>query len=523
MSDVVPPIGAIGLGRWAWRQFTSMRTALVLLFLLALASIPGSVLPQRGTNPIGVRDWIEEHGAVGTALDAVGMFDVYAAPWFAAVYLLLFTSLVGCVIPRLGQLWRSWRKPPPPAPRRMSRLAGTVSRSVDQRPEEVLEEVRAVLAGGRWRVREGADESGVWLSAEKGYLKDAGNLFFHIALLFILVGVGIGGVFGWRGSVIVREGQGFSNTITQYDDWSGGRFVTPTDLPPFSFTLDSFDVEFERQGAQRGEPRSFDAQVTYRTAPDAAAKQASVQVNQPLDVGAAKVYLVGHGYAPGFVVTDAAGATVFDDAVVFLPQDGVFNSTGVIKIPDTDPPLGFDGLFLPTVGTAADGSATSTFPGADDPGVVLVGWRGDLGLDSGVPQSVYSLQTEGMERIGVAALRPGQSWTMPGGGTVTFTGWQRWASFQIANNPGQGWALLAALLAMLGLSISVIVQRRRLWVKAGAEVGRDDGPGQAGRPASRTVVEVGGLMRTSSLDEAPVGALVDDIDQVVAILTKEHA
>src|SRR5215472_17434993 len=42
------PLAPAGWLRWFWRQLTSMRTALILLFLLALASVPGSVLPQEG-------------------------------------------------------------------------------------------------------------------------------------------------------------------------------------------------------------------------------------------------------------------------------------------------------------------------------------------------------------------------------------------------------------------------------------------------------------------------------------------
>ncbi len=42
-----PALGPRELLRWAWRQLTSMRTALLLLLLLALAAVPGSVVPQR--------------------------------------------------------------------------------------------------------------------------------------------------------------------------------------------------------------------------------------------------------------------------------------------------------------------------------------------------------------------------------------------------------------------------------------------------------------------------------------------
>ena len=119
-----PKLGPMGWLRWGWRQLTSMRTALVLLFLLAVAAIPGSVLPQRGTSDLEVNNWIDRNPGAAPLLDRLGFFDVFASPWFSAIYILLFVSLIGCVLPRIGAHWRSMRAPTPPAPRRLDRLAG---------------------------------------------------------------------------------------------------------------------------------------------------------------------------------------------------------------------------------------------------------------------------------------------------------------------------------------------------------------------------------------------------------------
>ena len=88
----LPDIGSVGLLRWAWRQLTSMRTALVLLFLLALASIPGSVLPQRPVDPAEVRAFQQANPTLGDIYNALGLFDVFGSVWFAAIYLLLMIS-----------------------------------------------------------------------------------------------------------------------------------------------------------------------------------------------------------------------------------------------------------------------------------------------------------------------------------------------------------------------------------------------------------------------------------------------
>jgi len=461
----VPPMGAGGFLRWAWRQLTSMRTALILLFALAVASIPGSILPQRGNNPLLVDEWIAGQPTLGPIMDSLGFFDVYGAPWFAAVYLLLFISLIGCVLPRVGVHWQAMRSQPPAAPRHLNRMSEFTEQQVADSPVQVIDAQAERLRRDRWRVRTGNTEDTVWLSAEKGYLRETGNLVFHLALVLVLVAVAVGGLFGWRGNVIVKEGNGFSNTLTQYDAWGGGRLATANTIPPFAFTLDDFAVEFERSEAQRGSPRLFRATVDLQREPGGEIEREVIEVNYPISIAGAKVFLVGHGYAPTFIVRDADGGIVYDDSVPFLPQDGNFTSTGVVKVPDTSPQLGFQGIFLPTSAIDDIRGPHSVFPDADDPSVFLSAWEGDLGLDSGVPQSIYSLETEQMEQIGLRALIPGQTWDFAGG-EIEFTGWQRWASFQLAFDPGKEAALAASILAMVGLTVSLFTRRRRLWVKA---------------------------------------------------------
>jgi cytochrome c biogenesis protein len=490
-----PPLDSTGFLRWLWRQLTSMRTALILLFLLALASIPGSFFPQRGNDPIAVEGWITDAPTIGPILNAIGMFDVYAAPWFAAVYILLFISLIGCVLPRVGVHWREMRTPPPRTPRNLQRLPafGTVETTDDS--AAVLQLAREHLRG--WKIR----DDGNSISAEKGYLRETGNLVFHLALIALLIGVAVGALFGWRGNVIVREGSGFSNTLTQYDAWGGGRLASDQQLSPFRFTLDRFGVDFDRRPAQFGAPTFFEADVTLQREPNAQPESLRIEVNYPLTVDGVKVFLVGHGYAPRFTFVDGTGETVFDDAVVFLPQDGSFTSTGVLKLPDAQPPIGFQGLFLPTSALTEELGPHSIFPAADDPSVFFSAWTGDLGLDSGVPQSIYRLVTDDMTQLGLEAMRPGDSWDLPeGAGTITFTGFDRWASFQIAFDPGKELTLAAAVIAMIGLMASLFIRRRRLWVRATTN------------DVGVTVVEVGALGRSDSVD------VTDDVSSMVQAL-----
>src|SRR4249920_3051673 len=95
-----PRLGPIGFARFLWRQLTSMRTALFLLLLLALAAVPGSLVPQRTSDPNGVLQFEQNDPETFKVLDSLGLFSTFASPWFSAIYLLLFISLVGCIIPR---------------------------------------------------------------------------------------------------------------------------------------------------------------------------------------------------------------------------------------------------------------------------------------------------------------------------------------------------------------------------------------------------------------------------------------
>jgi cytochrome c biogenesis protein len=472
--------------RWAWRQLTSMRTALVLLFLLAVASVPGSVIPQQGIDPAAVAQYYAAHPTLAPILARLSLFSVFAAPWFAAIYLLLFLSLAGCVLPRTFRLAGSARQLPPQAPRNLARLPLAISYQTALTPDEAVKSAAGLLSAKRFRLRTGDG----WVAAEKGYLREAGNLLFHIALLALLGSIGIGGLFGYKGDRLLVSGQSFANTVTALDQFRPGRLVSPSDLQPFSMTLDNFTARYVSSGPQRGQPSSFNAAIRYSARPGAPMRSFVIRVNHPLNVDGVQVFLVGHGYAPVFRITDGAGRVVFSGPVPFIPvEQAGLTSEGVIKVPDAHPEqLGFAGVFLPTA-IDINGRLRSAYPAALAPRVSLVSYAGNLGLDGGQPQSVFQLDTARLRRLPIAPrpLAPGQSMKLPGrAGTLTFTGYRQWASLAITYDPGQLPALISGITAIAGLLLSFAVRRRRMFVRAAAG------------PDGRTMVQVGGLARSDA-------------------------
>jgi cytochrome c biogenesis protein len=484
-----PPAANAGWLRWGWRQLTSMRTALVLLFLLALGSIPGSVLPQQGNDAGAVQQYYASHPSLAPLLNHLGLFNVFAAPWFAAIYLLLFASLVGCVVPRTFRLVGAARTPPPRAPRNLARLPHSSTYNSALPPDAAVAGAAAILGGQRFRLRRSeSDAKDHWVSAEKGYLRELGNLLFHLSLLGVLLSIAAGGLFGYKADKLLVQGQSFSDTVSALDEFHPGRLVSGDDLAPFSVTLNNFTANYIDSGESRGQPSNFDASVSYTSSPGAKPGTYHIRINDPLSVDSLKVYLIGHGYAPEFKVTGADGKVAYQEATPFIPANtGTFESDGVVKVPDAS--LGFMGVFEPTA-VPVNGTLTSIFPAADNPAVSLIGYYGNLGMNNGVPQSVYQLDTSQMTKLSGSPhlLTPGQTWQLPNGkGSITFVGVKQWVSLAITYDPGQVPALVCGILALAGLLLSFFVRRRRVFVRA---VPAASGTG--------SVVTVGGLTRSDA-------------------------
>ena len=514
----VPRLGTFALLHWMWRQLTSMRIALTLLFLLSVTAIPGSLLPQREIDPTKVIRFYSAHPGWAPFLDRLQLFDVFESVWFGAIYCLLFISLIGCILPRSLAHFRAMRAAPPAAPRNLKRLPVHASFRTHAPADEALAAAGARLKGRRFRTASGSDAAGTWVSAEKGYLRETGNLLFHLALMGILIAVAVGHFFGFKGARLVTEGTGFCDTVAGYDTLTKGQAVTDADLPPFCISLNKFSASYQDSGDQYGQPRTFDAYVSYRATPTSKPRNVDVQVNSPINVNGTNIFLEGHGYAPVVTVRDGAGKVVFDGPVTFLGVDAMFTSSGAIKVPDAKPQgLGFQGWLLPTAVTVPGSMPSSVFPAAQNPMLILAAYAGDLNMNGGEAQSVYTLDVSKMKQLDVKSktnpaagnaleLTVGQSATLPGGvGSITFDGVKQWAQFNIAYDPGQPIALGSAVAAVIGLLGSLGIRRRRIWVRVSEQ---DDGT---------RLVEVAGLARTEGA--TPTAEVTEAAEALAARLT----
>jgi cytochrome c biogenesis protein len=502
-----------------WRSLTSMGTALVLLFLLALGAIPGALLPQRSLNAGKVNDYLAAHPVIGPWLDALQAFGVFSSFWFTAIYALLFVSLVGCLTPRMIEHARSLRALPVAAPRNLARLPKHTSSRLSADSADVnalANTIAGRLKGWRSTIRhpdDGAPET-VGVSAEKGYLREFGNLVFHFSLLGLLVAVAVGKLFGYEGNVIVIAdgGPGFcSASPAAFDSFRAGNTVDGTSLDPICVRVNDFSAHY----LPSGQATSFAADIDYQSGGDLTAntwRPYRLEVNHPLRIGGDRVYLQGHGYAPTFTVIFPDGQTR-TSTVQWRPDNPqTLLSSGVARI---DPParsypnpderrkheIAIQGLLAPTA--QLDGVLLSSrFPALNAPAVAIDIYRGDTGLDTGRPQSLFSLDHRLIEQGRLTKekrvnLRAGDQVRIdqgPAAGTVVrFDGAVPFVNLQVSHDPGQTWVLVFAITMMAGLLVSLLVRRRRVWVRltSAAQEAGDEAPGTVN-------VELGGLARTDN-------------------------
>ena len=494
-SIAVPALGLVGWLRWGWRQLTSMRTALVLLLLLAIAAIPGSMFPQRSADPNGVVQWQKDNPDIFGVVDWFRLFDVYSSPWFSAIYILLFVSLIGCIIPRTKHHAKALRADPPRTPARLSRLADhradefEVPGDADEEAAHAISVAEQQLKSGGYRVQRYDGRGAYSVSGERGYARETGNLLFHVSLVGVLVSVGIGGAVSYNGQTVLVQDRTFVNQQMDYASLTQGPLVGETALVPYAMTLDSFDVTY----TEKGQAGNFAANLTVR-APDGETSQQTVRVNHPLDLWGDRVFLLGNGYAPHLTVRDADDTVVFSGSVPFLPQDNsTMLSMGVLKITDGLPEqLGMLGFFYPTAAEMDTGALTSIFPDLKLPMVTLDVYAGDLGIDDGTPRNVYTLQTDNLRQLTGRAvetdsikLEPGMTAKLPEGmGSITFDDMSptgaadlsqsvpRYVSLQMHHDPTTWFVLAFAVLALAGLLLALFIPRRRVWVKAVPKDGR---------------------------------------------------
>lgn len=453
-----------------WRSLRSMRTALILLLILAAAAVIGSLLPQIPNSPERVGRYLDDHGVWGTLLFRAGFFDVYGSWWFALITTLLFVSLAACLFPRTRALLRAIRQRPVQA-RELDGFRHHAELRVNAGPDEVAVGAARYLRRKRFRVsREGSG-----IAAEKGTLREVGSLLFHWAFFLLLVGVIVGKGTGFTGRAVITEGETWIDARANYDGqiragrYFGGGFSG------IGVELLDFDDRYRRNGL----PIDFVSRVRFLDRDGRPTGTREIRVNRPAALDGLRIFQEGFGWAP-VVTASLDGAAMWsspidmtrDDAPEGVPATAM-PWRGVIKLTAPEPDV------LITLELWSDYRAFANFQLTGEPTPMLVQF------DPYIRYSVYvgritdpalsSFDTAGLRRVGRGDLRAAGTadTSVPGLGDLrlSFPELRQYTVLLISRDVGIPVVLAAAILVLVGLIPALYVSRRKVWIRAEAAPG----------------------------------------------------
>jgi cytochrome c biogenesis protein len=447
--------------RQAWREFRSMRTALILLLALGVAAIFGSLFPQQNISPQRVQQYFDQHPGLAPVLDRLGMFDVFGAPWFMAIYLALLIALTACLVPRLGAYLRLVRaRPHQPRPH-LDHYRNYASFEAAASEEQASEVVRRILRRRRFRV---AGHGSGELAAEKGYLREAGSLVFHVSFLLLLLGLAYGKGFGYRGQATVVEGDTWADARINYDAFTPGRFFTPGNLPQFGLRLDDFSNTFYDNLT----PKLYESRITALDADGRPTKAQKVTVNRPMTVDGVRVFQSDYGYAPVVRVRSPSGELLQDGPVLASREPSSEVSNGAIRLPSLKPQVGLQVVMftgLRQVRLPGGQEQIYNDPRLVNPVLVVLPFKGDLKASQA--HSVFTLDFSELSSAGNPLILPlGKSGKFADGLQVDFASLKQYTVLTLASDPGVPIVAVAAGLILAGLIPSLYVTRRRVWLRA---------------------------------------------------------
>jgi cytochrome c biogenesis protein len=474
-----------------WRTLRSMRTALILLLLLALASVAGSLLPQLPNSPERVASYLRDHGLWGTFLDRAGFFDVFGSWWFTLITVLLFVSLVACLIPRTRATWRALRSRPVQA-REIDAFRHYAELTVPVEADVAYEVARRTMRRRRFRVA--ADPAARALAGEKGAAREVGSLLFHWAFILLLVGVIWGKGTGFTGYALIVEGDTWIDAQANYDGqiregaFFGGNFTG------IGVKLNSFESRFRNTG----QPMDFVSNVELLAPDGSPIRTQDIRVNHPAQIDGLSIYQINWGWAPVIEVRDADGTLLTRQKVVMELEPVPTGAQGVpafampwhgvVKVTSIEPQMAID-LELYPDSRAYFQQLTTGQPVAMltefDPVIRYTVWRGPIldpsptTLDTTLMKKtgtgiVGAGRTSALESAPTAGIQVGQQLQPDETAKVTslnFPALRRYSVLQVSRDRGVPIVLLAAILILLGLLPALYTSRRKVWVRVRPENG----------------------------------------------------
>jgi cytochrome c biogenesis protein len=214
--------------RSIWKFFESVKLAIVLFIILALASILGTLIPQGRT----AAEYAARYGSLSGLFIKLQLTNLYHSAWYIAILFLFVLNTVACTLARFGAKWRRAFSPSLEAEAKSLQAMRIKDRVRVPRPlAETAAGLRTELASRRYRLKTTGDGARLTGVAQKRRLGLFGSDTVHVGLLIILAGGVISGFTSRRGEMPLRVGQ-----------------TAGVPHAEFQVRLDKFETEYYPQG-----------------------------------------------------------------------------------------------------------------------------------------------------------------------------------------------------------------------------------------------------------------------------------
>jgi cytochrome c biogenesis protein len=291
---------------------SSMRFAISLLVMLAIAAIIGTVMKQNQPAP----DYVNQFGPFWfETFRKLGLYAVYSTWWFLLILAILIVSTSLCIArnaPKMLRDMRSWKESV--REESLRNFHHKTEWTVPGSAVALASQTAQRLGNAGYRVKLVDKTNGVLVAAKKGAANKFGYIFAHSAIVIILLGglldsdlpirfqqwfmgktpymgagliaqippqhrLGLGNP-SYRGNTMIPEGGSSSTAILQQ---ANGVLIQEL---PFTIQLNKFIVDFYSTGM----PKLFASEVTVRDHETGKTFAASIKVNQPLIYRGVAIY-----------------------------------------------------------------------------------------------------------------------------------------------------------------------------------------------------------------------------------------
>lgn len=445
-----------------YRFMRSMRTALILLLILAVASIIGTLIPQESQQVQAVTQWRQTYPSVSALLDFISFFNIYGSWWFQVVILLLLTSLLSCVLPRTKAVFKKLRmKQGAVTERYLTAMNQSIRIDVPLSQDEALERAAEALRKHNYRPKKMEHgDNPPQMFARKGRIGEVGSLFFHYSFVILLVAAVLGKMGGFEGRAFIIEGERWVEQHLQYDSMVEGKlFARSDDHKGFELQIDDFKSTY--LGKDQGYmPKDFTTTASIYEG-DKLVSQRKIRVNEKLKYNGVKFYQSSYGWAPHIkVVQDRVvdgkkiKEVLYDKPTIFFPgaSGQALDARGEFTIPENPDPndpeqLRIRAQFAPDV-SPTTGALQS--PYLKNPAMLIT-------VDKGPNRT--SLIAQDVIREGIPEIKKA-------GLTITMPEVKEWTGLEVNKDPGVTAVYFSFTIMILGVMIALYLSHRRVWVAA---------------------------------------------------------